>query len=242
MLYDNGQLASVYAEAYQLTGRDEFRNVVEGILSFVDRELVAPSGGIYASLDAESEGVEGKFYRWELDEIKAALEPDEYELFASIYRLNEAPNFENEFYAPQLKKLMSEHASERSMSLADLEAKLAPIRKKLFDIRSKRIRPLLDTKILAAWNGLMIRGYADAGRILKNQKYIQTAGNAADFLLNEMIDENGRLFRTHTDGEAKLNAYLIDYACLIDGLIALHRASGEIVREDRAAPNPSRGR
>jgi uncharacterized protein YyaL (SSP411 family) len=227
MLYDNGQLATVYAEAYQLTGGEEFRNIVEGILSFVDRELVAPSGGFYASLDAESEGIEGKFYRWELDKIKATLDPEEYELFASIYRLNEAPNFEDEFYAPQLQKLMSEHASERSMSLADLEAKLVPMRKKLFDVRAKRIRPLLDTKILAAWNGLMIRGYADAGRILKNDQYIKTAGVAADFVLNEMVDENGRLFRTHTDGKAKLNAYLIDYACLIDGLIALHRASGD---------------
>ncbi len=227
MLYDNGQLATVYAEAYRLTGREDYRNVVEGILSFVDRELVAPSGGFYASLDAESEGVEGKFYRWERDEIKAALEPKEYELFASIYRLNEAPNFDDEFYAPQLNKLMSDHAAQRSMSLADLEAILVPIRKKLFEVRSKRVRPLLDHKILAAWNGLMIRGFADAGRILKHEQYTKTAAKAADFALHEMIDADGRLSRTHTDGQAKLNAYLIDYACLIDGLIALHRATGD---------------
>ena len=227
MLYDNGQLASVYAEAFELTGREEFRNVVQGILSFVDRELVSAEGGVYASLDAESEGVEGKFYRWELPEIKAALDQNEYELFSKIYRLDEAPNFEDKYYAPQLKILMSEHASQQSTTLNELEAKLSPIRKKLFDVRAERTRPLLDTKILAAWNGLMIRGYADAGRILKNQQYIETAGKAADFVLNEMVDKDGRLFRTHTEGKARLNAYVIDYACMIEGLISLHRASGK---------------
>ena len=102
MLYDNGQLATVYAEAYELTGREEFKRVVEGILAFVDRELVAESGGIYSSLDADSEGEEGKFYRWELKEIKEALTADEYTLFAAIYGLNNEPNFEGEYYAPQL--------------------------------------------------------------------------------------------------------------------------------------------
>lgn len=228
MLYDNGQLATVYAEAYELTGRQDFRRVVEGILSFVDRELVADNGGFYASLDAESEGEEGKFYRWNLEEIKKTLNQNEYTLFASIYGLNDPPNFEGKYYAPQLTKPMSAHAAERSLSETELEAKLVPIRKKLFDVRSKRVAPLLDTKILAAWNGLMIRGYADAGRILKNQDYIQSAATAAEFALGKMVAEDGRLFRTHTDGQARLNAYVIDYACLIDGLIALHKASGDV--------------
>lgn len=226
MLYDNGQLATVYAEAYELTGREEYKRIVEGICSFVDRELVSDSGGIYASLDAESEGVEGKFYRWELDEIKNTLSPEDYELFASIYGLKKPPNFEDH-YAPQLSKLMKDIAAERSMSLADLENKLSPLRKKLFDVRSKRVRPLLDTKILTAWNGLMIRGYADAGRILKNDQYTSTAAKAAEFGLQNLVDEHGRLFRTHTDGVAKLNGYVIDYACFINGLIGLHRATGD---------------
>ena len=227
MLYDNGQLATVYAEAYALTGREEFKNVVEGILSFVDRELVADSGGIYSALDADSEGEEGKFYRWELKEIKEALTAEEYKLFASIYGLNEEPNFEDEYYAPQLNRLMSSHAKEKSLSLAELEGKLQVIRTKLFDVRSKRVRPLLDSKILTAWNGLMIRGYADAGRILKNEDYVKTAAKAAEFALQELVNEKGHLYRTHTQGKARLNAYVIDYACLIDSLIALHRATGE---------------
>ena len=226
MLYDNGQLASVYSEVYGLTQREEFRYVIEGTLDFVTRELVAQSGGIYSSLDAESEGVEGKFYRWELDEIKATLSDSEYELFAAIYGLNDPPNFEEKYYAPQLKKKITDVAAERSTDLAKLESELVPIRKKLFDAREKRIRPLLDTKILTAWNGLMIRGFADGGRILKKPEYVQTGAKAADFALANLVDKDGRLFRTHSDGKAKLNGYLIDYACLIDGLIALHRADG----------------
>ena len=226
MLYDNGQLATVYSDVYELTQQEEFRYVLEGTLDFVTRELVAESGGIYSSLDAESEGVEGKFYRWELDEIKETLTEQEYGLFAAIYGLNDPPNFEKEFYAPQLKKKITEEAAQRSIELAKLESQLVPIRKKLFDVRAKRVAPLLDTKILTAWNGLMIRGYADAARVLKKPQYSQTAGRAADFALANLVDKDGRLFRTYSDGKAKLNGYLIDYACLIDGLIALHRADG----------------
>ncbi len=226
MLYDNGQLATVYAEAFQLTGQEEFKNVANGILEFVSRELSAPGGGFYASLDAESEGIEGKYYRWDLEEIKAALTDQEYEIFSKLYRLDEPPNFEEEFYAPQLKLMMSEHAAARKMTLAELESQLTPIRKKLFDIRAKRQRPLLDTKILAAWNGLMIRGYADAGRIFNNLDHVKKAEDAANFILEKMVSADGRLYRTYTDGQARLNAYLIDYACVIDGLISLHRANG----------------
>ena len=227
MLYDNGQLATVYAEAFQLTGQEEFKNVANGILKFVSRELGAPSGGFYASLDAESEGIEGKFYRWDLEEIETALTEQEYQLFSKLYRLDEPPNFEEEFYAPQLKLLMSEHAAARELTLIELESLLTPIRKKLFDVRAKRERPLLDTKILAAWNGLMIRGYADAGRIFKNSDHIEKAEVAANFILENMVSDEGRLYRTYTDGQARLNAYLIDYACVIDGLISLHRANGD---------------
>ena len=226
MLYDNGQLATVYAETYQLTGQEEFRNVANGILAFVSRELAAPGGGFYASLDAESEGIEGKFYRWDLKEVEAALTSQEYELFSKLYRLDEPPNFEDEFYAPQLKLMLSEHATARESTLGELESQLIPIRKKLFDIRAERERPLLDTKILAAWNGLMIRGYADAGRIFKNSDHIKKAEDAANFILEKMVSDDGRLYRTYTDGQARLNAYLIDYACVIDGLISIHRATG----------------
>lgn len=227
MLYDNGQLATVYAEAYALTKRSDFRRTTEGILDFVSRELTAEGGGFYSSLDAESEGEEGKFYRWTKEELEKTLSKEEFALFASVYRIDEAPNFEKEYYAPQLKKTLSKHAVDRSITEDELVSKLKPIRNKLFQLRSKRIRPLLDHKILTAWNGQMIRGYADAGRIFERKDYVDVATKAADFALQELVDQESRVRRAYTDGEAKLNGYSIDYACLIDGLIALHRATSE---------------
>ena len=225
MLYDNGQLATVYAEAYRLTGRADFRRTVEGILEFVERELTAPEGGFYSALDAESEGEEGKFYRWTRDELAAELSTEQQKLFFEIYRINEAPNFEKEFYAPQLKQSLARHAEAMGISEDELVQQLLPIRQKLLKVRERRPRPLLDHKILTAWNGLMIRGYADAGRLFKSPRYIEIAARAAKFALQHLVDQEGRVLRTYTDGEAKLNGYLIDYACLIDGLIALHQAT-----------------
>ena len=228
MLYDNGQLATVYAEAYALTKRDDLRRTLEGILEFVSRELTSKDGGFYSSLDAESEGEEGKFYRWTIKELKAVLSPAEFDLFANVYRINEPPNFEGKYYAPQLKQPLAQTAAEMSMDEQQLDAKLKPIREKLFQQRAKRTRPLLDNKILTAWNGLMIRGYADAGRILEKPAYTDVAIKAANDVLNKAVKLDGRVLRTYTDSQAaKLNGYLVDYACLIDGLIALHRSTGD---------------
>ena len=228
MLYDNGQLATVYADAYALTKRDDFRRTLEGILDFVARELTSSYGGFYSSLDAESEGEEGKFYRWTIEELKSTLSPTEFDLFAKVYRIDEAPNFEGEYYAPQLKQTMAQAAAEMSTDEQQLETKLKPIRKKLFKQREKRVRPLLDSKILTAWNGLMICGYADAGRILTKPTYTDIAIKAANDVLNKAVKSDGRVLRTYTDSQAaKLNGYLIDYACLIDGLIALHRSTDD---------------
>ena len=228
MLYDNGQLATIYASAYAMTKRDDFRRTLEGILSFVTRELTSDSGGFYSSLDAESEGEEGKFYRWSVEELKSTLSLVEFDLFAKVYRIDEAPNFEGKYYAPQLKQPIAKHAAAMTISEQQLETKLDLIRKKLFEHRKKRIRPLLDNKILTAWNGLMIRGYADAGRVLENPTYSNIAIKAANDVLAKAVKQDGRVLRTYTDSQAaKLNGYLIDYACLIDGLIAIHRSTGD---------------
>ncbi len=224
MLYDNGQLASVYTEAYELTGNEEFREVVESILSWVEREMSSEEGGFYSSLDAESEGEEGKFYRWDAKEIQELLGPEGFKLFAQVYGIDGPPNFEGKYYAPQLEKTLSQRAKDSNQTLKQLQAKLAPLRKKLFDARAKRPRPLLDSKILTSWNGMMIRGFADAGQAFKNDHYLQVAKRAADFGLNNLLRDDGTLWRTHTAGQSKLNAYLDDYACFIDGLLALHRA------------------
>ena len=225
MLYDNGQLASVYSEAYKLSGDEEYRLVVQEILDFVEREMTGEKGGFYSALDADSEGEEGRFYRWEKQQLEESLEAAEYSLFAGIYGINDGPNFEQEYYVPFLSKTRSALATGKELSHKQLEEQLRPVRQKLFTLRAERVRPFTDDKILTSWNGLMIRGFADAGRLLEQPGYIETAEKAATFVLEELSTKEGRLLRTYRDGEAKLNAYVVDYAFLVEGLIALHRAT-----------------
>ncbi|HUE73082.1 MAG TPA: thioredoxin domain-containing protein, partial [Pirellulaceae bacterium] len=227
MLYDNGQLASVYAQGFDLTQREDFKRITRGICDFVLREMTDQAGGFYAAIDADSEHEEGKFYRWEKEEVLKLLAADEAELFSKVYGLTEEPNFEEKYYAPQLAQPLSAIAAGMKTTEADLEQRLAPIRAKLLAARSKRVRPLIDTKILTADNGLMIGGLADAGRILKEPRYIAAAEKAAEFVLANLRTKEGRLLRTYSGGQAKLNAYLNDYAYLTDGLIRLHRATGD---------------
>ncbi len=197
------------------------------MLEFVLREMTGKNGEFYSALDADSEHEEGKFYRWEKQEVAKVLTKDEFQLFADIYGLNVKPNFEEKFYAPQFDKPLHEIAAARKTTEDALALQLRPIRKKLFDVRAKRVRPLTDTKILTSWNGLMIRGFADAGRLLENERYVDAAKKAADFVLDKLRTKDGRLLRTYGEGHAKLNAYLNDYAFLINGLIALHQATAE---------------
>jgi uncharacterized protein YyaL (SSP411 family) len=227
MLYDNGQLASVYAQGYELTGREDFARTSREICEFLLREMRDETGGFYTAIDADSEHEEGKFYRWERAEVAKSLTADEHKLFAAVYGLDREPNFEEKFYAPQLARSLAEIAAEMILSEADLEARLVPIRKKLFDERAKRERPITDTKLLAADNGLAIGGLADAGRILQEPRYIEAAIKAAEFVLDKLRDGDGRLMRTYSAGEARLNAYLNDYAFLVDGLLRLHAATGD---------------
>ncbi len=235
MLYDNAQLASVYSQAFEITQRPDFRMVGEEMLEFASREFQDEGVAFYASLDAESDGEEGKFYRWSKEAIQSLLTDDEFQLFAEVYGLNGPPNFEQQFYVPQLTRTLGETARARNEDVSALIEKLRPIRKKLFNARADRPRPLTDEKILASWNGMMIRGLADAGRILNNEYYLTVASQAADFVLQKMVDGDGRLVRTYTAGQPRLNAYLPDYACLIDGLLALHRATEEPKWLDQAS-------
>jgi uncharacterized protein YyaL (SSP411 family) len=227
MLYDNAQLASIYTGAYRLTGRDDFRRVVEETLDFVLREMTSPEGAFYASQDADTEGAEGKFYRWSKDEIQKLLTAEEFQLFAAVYGLTETPNFEDEFYVLLIATPLSELAAARNTTEKELESQLAPIRQKLLAAREQRPRPATDAKVVTAWNGLMIRGFADAGQALHNDRYLEAARQAARFALQRLQSDDGRLRSTYAGGQAKLNAYLDDYAFLADGLLALHGATGE---------------
>ena len=226
MLYDNGQLASVYAEAYEVLGHEHYRRVVVELLDFVLREMTGESGGFYSAIDAETDAEEGKFYRWTKNELDLTIgTSNKATRFRQAYGLDGKPNFEHEYYVLYLPRSLKNLADEHGFSESALATRLTPLREKLLAVRNQRARPLTDTKVLTAWNGLMIRGFADAGRILDEQRYTDAAAKAADLILKELRTKDGRLLRTYRNGTAKLNAYLDDYAFLVDGLIALHRAT-----------------
>ena len=226
MLYDNGLLATAYSEAYALTERPAYRRVVMELARFIDREMTDEGGGFFAALDAESDGVEGKFYRWTREELQK-LTKDDYQLFAAAYGLNGPPNFEAPYYALRQPASPAELAKKAEMTESQWVEKLKPVREKLRKHREQRNRPGTDFKILSGWNGLMIRGLADSGRIFEEPKHVEMAARAADFVLTKMRKDDGQLYRTYAKGEAKLNAYLDDYAYMVHGLIGLHLATDD---------------
>lgn len=227
MLYDNGQLASVYARGFALTGNPEYRWVVEDLLAWCTREMRSPEGGFYSAIDADSEGEEGAFYRWTKEQLSPFASDPQYARFAETYQLSGEPNFEDQYFVPQTDEPLSTIAKPLGIDAAKLRESLAPLRASLLAQRSKRTAPMTDTKILTSWNGLMIRGYADAGRLLENPQYLEIAKSAASFALKSLRKPDGTLFRTYGGGQAKLNAYLDDYAFLVNGLIAIHQATGD---------------
>jgi len=231
MLYDNAQLVELYAEAYRIKPDPLYRRVVAESLGFVKREMTSPEGGFYSALDADSNGREGEFYVWSLDQLKAALDAEEFDLLRKVYAGGE-PNFEKKEYVLRLPKPLSEIAADLKTTEADLLKRLGPIKAKLLEVRSKRERPFLDTKILTGWNGQMIAAYAIAGKVFGEKAWTDTAVKAAEFLLANLRNGEGRLLRVYgaRPGEkptAKINAFLDDYAFLIHGLLALHDATGE---------------
>ncbi|MHB1425636.1 MAG: thioredoxin domain-containing protein [Gemmataceae bacterium] len=235
MLYDNAQLCEIYAEAYQKTKKVQYRRVLEQTIAFIAREMTAPQGGFYSALDADSQGEEGRFYVWTGKEIDAALgdmDKSMVPLFQRVYGADGAPNFESRYHILTLPRPLAEAAKELKMTEEQLDARLEPLRGKLFQARSKRPRPFLDTKILTAWNGQMIAGLAAAGQALGDKKASARAARAADFVLTTMRTDKGRLLRSYgaapgKKAEARLNAYLDDYAFLVHGLLCLHDATRE---------------
>jgi hypothetical protein len=226
MLYDNAQLARVYLRAFEITGEQEYRRIAEDVLRFVADEMTSPEGAFYSALDADTQGREGLYYTWTSAQLIEALGAEQAATFQSVYGVTDPPNFEdaNVLYLPRPLAVVAE---EQNVDEAQLRARLDDLRRRLLDVRRNRPRPLLDTKVLTAWNGLMIAALADAGRILNEPQHLESAARAADFLLNEMRTDEGRLWHVYAGGEAKLNAYADDYAFLVDGLLALERATGE---------------
>ena len=222
MLYDNGPLLSLCAEAWQITRDPLFSRVARETAQWVMREMQSPEGGYYSSLDADSEGVEGKFYVWTPEEVRTIVDAEEYRLFSTHYGLDRDPNFEGELWHLHVFRELSALTAEFGESEAQLRKRLDSARSKLVEVRSKRIWPGRDEKVLTSWNALMIKGMAVAGQLLDEPDFIASAERALDFLAERMWHER-RLYATYKDGRAHLNAYLDDYAFLIDAILTLLR-------------------
>ncbi|HIP72492.1 MAG TPA: thioredoxin domain-containing protein [Anaerolineae bacterium] len=226
MLYDNALLTRVYLHAFQVTGKPLYRRIVEETLDFVVRELRHPAGGFYSSYDADSEGVEGKFYVWSAAEIQEILGEDAPILMA-YYGVTEQGNWEG-YNILHLPRSPQETAVSLNIPLAELEAKMSGLRQQLYDVRAQRVWPGLDDKVLTSWNGLMLAAFAEAGRALNRPDYTEIARQNAAFLQETMGWGDGRLYHTWKDGAAaRHNGYLEDYAYLADGLLALYQTTFE---------------
>lgn len=223
MLYDNALLARIYLDAWLLTGKPLYRQIVEETLDYVRREMTAPSGGFYSTQDADSEGVEGKFFVWRPEEVIELLGEEDGSLFCQFYDITTHGNFE-EHSILHIDQSVAEFAASRGLKQPELEETLDRGRKILFEARETRVKPARDEKMLTSWNGLMLRSFAEAARGLDRSDYLQVAVRNADFLLAN-LKRGTRLLRTHKDGVSRLNAYLEDYADLANGLIALYEAT-----------------
>ncbi len=225
MLYDNALLARIYLETYQATGDEFYKRIAEETLDYVIRDMTSPEGGFYSAEDADSEGVEGKFYVWTPAEIEAALELEEAEIARRYWDVTEAGNFEgkNILNVPRPPEAV---ADEFGVSPDELWRRIESIRDKLLAVREERVRPGRDEKVLGAWNGLMLRSFALAARVLNRNDYRKVAEKNAGFLL-EKLRSDGRLRRSYKDGRARFNGYLEDYAMVADGLVALYEAGFE---------------
>ncbi len=227
MLYDNALLARVYLHAWQVTGNPLYRRITEETLDFVARELRHEAGGFYSSYDADSEGEEGKFYVWSADEIRRELGEDAA-LFCAAYDVTDRGNWEGQNIL-NMSRPLATVAEEFNMDPAEAAQRLAAARAHLYDVRTKRVWPGLDDKVLTAWNGLMLAAFAEAGVALNRPDYTAIAEQNAEFLRDTLRRVDGRLLRTWKAGsEARYNGYLEDYAYLADGLLALYQSTLDV--------------
>jgi uncharacterized protein YyaL (SSP411 family) len=225
MLYDNAQLLTLYAEAYQVTRDPLYARVIRETAAYLERDLRGPDGGLYTAEDADSEGVEGKFYVWTPEELRQILGADEAALFERAYGVVAGGNWNDPHgHGPRGASIL--HVVERPADERE-QAILNGARAQLLAARSRRARPGLDDKVLASCNGMAIGGLAEAGRVLGEPALVEAARRTAEFVLVKMVDPSGRLLRTYKHGQAKLPGTLDDHAHVADGLIALYEATGE---------------
>jgi uncharacterized protein YyaL (SSP411 family) len=228
MLYDNASLGALYATADALAPELGFGRVARATLDFVLAELTGPEGGFLSAIDAETGGHEGLYYTWTLAELETTLAPEAFRLLGLVYGFDGAPNFEEDRYVLWLPESLEERARADGLPLDDLLTRLSPGRRALLAARSARPRPLVDDKVLADWNGLMIGAMAEAGQALAEPRYLDAARRAAAFVASRLRQpETGTLLHSFRLGQAKVPALLDDYAFMIEGLLALQRATSE---------------
>ena len=222
MLYDNGPLLALLAQLWQASGDDRFREAATATANWVLRDMLSPEGAFWSTLDADSEGEEGKFYVWTADEIAALTSPQEYAAFACRMGLDQAPNFEGHWHL-QIRNTLENAAVAAGVTAGEAINLLDDTRDRLLTARNGRVWPGRDEKILTAWNALMIRGLAIAGRILPDEALVSAAATALDFLRNRMVVD-GILQATCKDGHPRFAAYLDDHAFLLDAILELLQA------------------
>ena len=222
MLYDNAQLLSLYTEAYQYSGKVIFKEVAEETIQWLERDMTSPEGLFYSALDADSEGIEGKYYVWDLQEFEQILGEDAA-LMADYFTVTTAGNWEEEETNILLRrKTAADYAELNGILMEELQAKISRAKEKLLGVRQKRVRPGLDDKCLTAWNGMMIKALAESSSVFENESYYVTAKKAAAFVLSDLTTDKGGLFRNYKNGKASITAFLDDYAFFIAALIALY--------------------
>ena len=225
MLYDNALLVRVYLEAFQVTKQADYARVATETLDYVLREMQSVEGGYFSATDADSEGVEGKFFVWSETELQALLSAPEFQLVGAYYGVTPSGNWEGQNLLHSARA-RSEVAAELELGLPEFEEVLNAARAKIYQARQQRVPPLLDDKVLVSWNALMISAMAEGYRVLGHERYRVSAERAATFLSANLTRPDGGLYRTYRSGRAHLNAYLEDYACLGDALISLYEATG----------------
>ncbi len=226
MLYDNAMLARCYVEAFQVTGAERYASVARETFGYVLREMTHEQGGFFSAQDADSEGEEGKFYVWTPAQVQEVLGDEAAETFCYVYDVSETGNFEGKNIL-HLPKTIEQCAAVINREAGELRAELAVSREKLLAARNNRVWPGLDDKTLVSWNALMIDALAYAAGALQQPHYLQAAQKAADFILQNMRRDDGRLLHSWRSGQARFDAYLDDYACLADALVTLYEACWE---------------
>ncbi len=240
MLYDQALVSRIYLDAYQLTQKPRYARIARGICDYVLADLRAPEGAFYSARDADSEGVEGKYYVWTRAEVSAAIGPEDAELFCAHYDIREAGNWQDPHdpHTPKsvLRELRSYACCAKMFGISpeECERRLTRGRERLLAVRAQRVPPALDDKILCEWNGLMIASLARAGCVLGEPRYVEAAAQAARFILEKQYVD-GRLRRSYRAGRTLGMAFLSDYACLIDGLLELYEATFDPQWLERAA-------